>query len=596
MASEWKALYREQLQLEYTCVDRIHLRGYASILQTCGGFRTWAERLRPEQPVTEAWIQSLARRFHHNVSKFAEQHGIALVRPAKGQRKHLLADEYRNKFDRDEGVYLILKSFEKARLFVSHEPDAPTLSHHRNLSRRWGFVAHYYFYVVDRHWGPLCIAICSHPPFTARVLLNAHHWVERRAVLARLQLNKHGNAFFSTEAPAKLQRLADNLTEREIQRVADRWTYRVLPVLSYKERHDSRFQYRWSIGQLELCHNLVFRPGYPLAELFQRHIDLNRRLLCPTSIATVFGKQKTSGRHDISVSVYQSYTSQTVLRIKHLTDILKIYDKYDQILRNECVCNDPNGFGVGRLLTNFSLLRDRITLTLQRFLQLQHAVLDSTLDRGQLSALAQTSELGRSRVPGIKLENERILIALHIAARIGSSPRGFTTAQLRDLFCSRTAQSYSISQACYDLRKLRAKGIVEPIPNSRRYVLTPLGARLTPVLHNLRSLFLTPTLALATTPSPHAPGPSPHNTPGPPRTPPPADLRSLLAHHAGNVSAVARALRRQSCVVRRWIAREQLDLQSFRTPVVRPDIEAAYAAVDASLVNLARAVSLPPPA
>ena len=50
MASEWKALYREQLQLEYTCVDRIHLRGYAATLQSCGGFRTWAERLRPRSP------------------------------------------------------------------------------------------------------------------------------------------------------------------------------------------------------------------------------------------------------------------------------------------------------------------------------------------------------------------------------------------------------------------------------------------------------------------------------------------------------------------------------------------------------------------
>jgi hypothetical protein len=216
-------------------------------------------------------------------------------------------------------------------------------------------------------------------------------------------------------------------------------------------------------------------------------------------------------------------------------------------------------------------------------------VLDNTLDRGQLAALAQTSELGRSRVPGIKLENERVLTALHVAAHLGTDPRGFTAAQLRERICSRTAQSYSPSQACYDLRKLRAKGIVEPIPKARRYVLTPLGARLTPVLYKLHTLFLTPSLALATTP----PAALPSKSRGPAPNPPPADLRSLLAHHAGNVSAVARGLGRQSCVVRRWIAREHLDLQSFRTPVLRPDIEAVYVAVDAALLDLAQAVALP---
>ena len=80
---------------------------------------------------------------------------------------------------------------------------------------------------------------------------------------------------------------------------------------------------------------------------------------------------------------------------------------------------------------------------------------------------------------------------------------------------------------------------------------------------------------------------------GPTPNPPPADLATLLTVHAGNVSAVARALGKQSCVVRRWIAREHVDLASCRTPVVRPDIEAAYAAVDAALRHLAAAVCLP---
>lgn len=590
MSSEWRALYREHLQFEYTCVDRIHLRGHASILNTCGGFRTWAERLCPDQPVTQAWIQSLARRFHHNVGKFAEERGLPVVKPKKGQRKHLLAEEYRDQFNREEGVYLILKSFENARLFTSQEPGQPTASTHRNLARRWGFVEHYYFYLLDRHWGPLCIAICSHPPFTARVLLNGHHWVERRAAAHGLQLDKQGNGFVAIDAPARLQQLADRLTERDIQRVADRWTYRVLPVLSYKQRHDSRFQYRWSIAQLEVSHNLVFRPGYPLAELFQRHIDLNRRWLCPTSIATVFGKKSSSAAQGTTVSVYQSHCSQTVLRIKHHRDLLKLYDKYQRILRNECTCNDPTRFGVGKLLTNFSPLRSRMTDALQRFLHLQQAVLDSTLDRGQLTALAQTSELGRSRVPGIRLENERIMLVLHLLGYIGTDARGFTSPQLRQLYLEQTGRTYSPAQASYDLRKLRAKAILERLPTGQRYTLTDRGVRLAAVLGKLRFRFLSPVVASATHPVALAPRKSP---PGPkPELTPSQRLRELLAQHAGNVSAVARAMGRQSCVIRRWIKRDNLDLQSYRTPVTRPDIEEAYRAVDDALTQLATCLQL----
>lgn len=67
----------------------------------------------------------------------------------KGERRHQLADEFREEFDGDEGVYLIIKSFEKSRLFVSDEPREATDSNHRNLRRRDGFVATYYFYILD---------------------------------------------------------------------------------------------------------------------------------------------------------------------------------------------------------------------------------------------------------------------------------------------------------------------------------------------------------------------------------------------------------------------------------------------------------------
>lgn len=213
---------------------------------------------------------------------------------------------------------------------------------------------------------------------------------------------------------------------------------------------------------MEVCHNLVFWKGYPVAELFQRHIDLNRRFLHPKAIATTFGKKSTAGQ-DTHLSIYQGHSSLTVLRVKHHSSVIKQYDKHGRILRTECVCNEPKRFGIRKLLVNFDALRLEMTATVRRFQQLQRAVVDSTLERGELAALAQTSELGNSRVPGTRLDNERIMMVLHLLGRIATDPRGFSPARLRNLYIAETGLPYSRSQACYDLRKLRAKHILAKV-------------------------------------------------------------------------------------------------------------------------------------
>ena len=227
-----QSLYAPHVQLAYTGIDRIYIRGYVPILQSCGGFRTCAERLRPDEPVTQTWIRSLTRRFHNNVKKYATEHAIPVIKLEQGKRKHLIADEYRTTTVKDEGVYLIIKSFEKAKTVTSEEPANASTSKHRNLKMRTGFVTHYSFYIIDRQWGPISISMSSHPPFGVKVFLNAHHWVARQAATRHIDIEIKGNAFLGTDDAEQLQQLCDHLGEHDIRRVADRWTYRVLPILT----------------------------------------------------------------------------------------------------------------------------------------------------------------------------------------------------------------------------------------------------------------------------------------------------------------------------------------------------------------------------
>ena len=344
--------------------------------------------------------------------------------------------------------------------------------------------------------------------------------------------------------------------------------------------------------QMEVSHNLVFAPKYPMTELFQRHIDLNRRLFSPSNIATVLGKKRPGRSTTTSVSVYQSYDSWTVQRIKQDRTVIKQYDKYHRILRTECVSNDPRRFGVGKLLSNFTALRSTITATLIRFEALQQGVANSTIDHGELAALAQTSELGRARVPRIRLDNERIMTVLKLLAILAAVPRGFTAAQQRERYSTATAGAYSTAQTTYDLRKLRAKKILESVGKSRRYVLTAKGARITVLLYKLHHLLLAPTLAQVGEIPPAMPETSPKRHGPLPESVPTTQLETLLSKYAGNVCATACEMNRQTCVVRRWIRRESIDLEQFRHPIPNIRFDEAQAEVGDALGKLTAALDL----
>src|SRR5207245_10120832 len=84
------------------------------------------------------------------------------------------------------------------------------------------------------------------------------------------------------------------------------------------------------------------------------------------------------------------------------------------------------------------------------------------------------------RIPGLKLDHPRQLAVMHSLVRFANIAAGgrFTTAALYipalDAL-SVTESQYALASFRYDLSKLRAKGLVEKIPHSRRYRLVGKG-------------------------------------------------------------------------------------------------------------------------
>src|SRR5437870_4283392 len=106
-------------------------------------------------------------------------------------------------------------------------------------------------------------------------------------------------------------------------------------------------------------------------------------------------------------------------------------------------------------------------------------VADDTLEQ-----LSTTSQVGQTRLGGNRYQPVPHANGVGGSARLGPCSHGFClsqfAAQVRAL-CGQTGLEYGRRRAAYDLKRIRAKDLVEKIASSRRYHALPQGVRTNPL-------------------------------------------------------------------------------------------------------------------
>jgi predicted MarR family transcription regulator len=77
---------------------------------------------------------------------------------------------------------------------------------------------------------------------------------------------------------------------------------------------------------------------------------------------------------------------------------------------------------------------------------------------------------------------------------------GFTNKSLRGLVAGLLGRDYTTNQMTYDLRRLRLHGLIERVPKTNTYVLTPEGLRVAVFYTKLHGRLLRPLVAAADQP------------------------------------------------------------------------------------------------
>jgi hypothetical protein len=113
-----------------------------------------------------------------------------------------------------------------------------------------------------------------------------------------------------------------------------------------------------------------------------------------------------------------------------------------------------------------------------------------------------------TRIPGLRFGDacaHALLQALLIQRLL---PRGFTNRELRTLIApliGTTPEDITAGKMTYDLRRLRAHGLIARIPRSRRYQVTDTGLHQAMLFTHAHEHLLRAGLAQLTDPSPPAP-------------------------------------------------------------------------------------------
>ena len=505
MLDEYSDYYADLLDGTYDCVDRIVLNAYFVMGQTAGGFRTWWRQLMgSDDNLDNAHLMRMAGRFSRRVRAHAKAHQIPLVDCQPGERKHEIAEEYLPKDSRFSGVFLILVARAPAPVWdVQCSKSGQVV----NLARKYPYVNHYSFHILDPDWGHVTIKMSGHPPFGAQVILNGHEYVACQARKENLQFTKEGNCFTQISDATRLAQVADTLSSPDIigrlTQVCERWIYSACLcfALDLPEQEKTGFRYDYSIYQEEYSRNLLFLRGSELEQIFQGTIDRTRSLLDVKTLKTIFGRKKRPSRTKnnqeprCEVVVERPAYDLTVFKLHFGKITAKMYTKGERVLRIEIVVHNTKELHCGRSLPKFSEIVLRLKAILNRFLNALRGMDIAAISQDSLDDWPKPSQVGQTRVGGVNVNQPRMRAVIEAVIGLAAAPQGFRCADLADKVQQSTTSDYTPRQAAYDLKKLRGKNLVRKIDNSRRYEPLPEGLQNMAALLILREKVLKPVLA-----------------------------------------------------------------------------------------------------
>ena len=502
----------DHVVFEVECIDRMYLNVYVPGLQYPAGLVAFVHRQLGLPVASTAPLGTISDGFTTAIRRFARDVGVPWVDFVKGERKDDVMHAHLAEFTGEEGVLFIGRAQEKTGLFRTEKRRNAEGRAYPWIVRSTGVVNHFYVYAVDRDFGPFFLKFCSYFPYNARLCINGHEWAKRQATLAGIEFTALDNGFAAVDDPAALQAICDQLGPAQIQALLDKWL-QILPSPFTDHDHDAGYRYDISMRQVEFSLTQMLDRPISGRVFFEQVIRDNLDAGRPDQISLIFdrrlmrhGPRATPGRFRTRV-LTNGVTPSLHVDYKHTT--IKQYHKQGRALRTETTINDTGDFEIKKRLTHLPALREIGFSANRRLIGVQRLSHNPIRAAEAFTAVHEPiiTDNG-TRIAGLRLGDRRAHALLQAVLVFRLLPHGFRNRDLRDLLAGLLGQepgTLTAGQISYDLRRLRAHGLIARVPHSHRYRLTHTGLHHAMLITHIDTRLLRPGLAQLTDPAPPAP-------------------------------------------------------------------------------------------
>jgi hypothetical protein len=416
-------------------------------------------------------------------------------------------------FTEAEGVLFVGRAQEKAGVWrTQRRYNQATGGSYVWLVRASAFINFFYFYCVDADFGPFFLKFSTYFPYTAKLCINGNEWAKRQAAKAGIGFEPLDNGFCSVDDVPALQEICDSLGPQHIEALLRKWL-KILPNPFTPDDETAGYRYELSILQAEFSLTQMLDRPISGRIFFEQVLHDNLDIGRPEQIGLVFdrriirkGRRATPGRFRTRVITEGVIPS---LHVDYKNAKVKQYHKEGKALRTETTINDTRDFGLSKQLTNLAALR-QIGFTANRRLlgvqRISHDPIRGAEAFTDLTAPIITDE--GSRIPGLRFGDPRVHALLQALLIHRLLPHGFTNRDLRILIApllGTTPEDITAGKMTYDLRRLRAHGLIHRIPHSRRYQITDTGLHQALLFTHAHDHLLRTGLAELTDPDPPVP-------------------------------------------------------------------------------------------
>jgi hypothetical protein len=470
----------KHVTLEVEGIDRMYLNVYVPVLQAVEGVLKFIRIHRGHPVASTAMVEPISRRFVESIEGYVRDHDIPMITFAKGQRKDDIANQHRAAFTQDEGVVFVGKAQEKCTVYRTEKRHNPrTHKSYAWIVKSTALVNHYYFYCLDRNFGPFFLKFCSYFPYNAKLCLNGHEYAKRQLENKGIQYQALDNGILSCAHPARLQSICDGLSEEKIEALLRKWL-RLLPHPFSARDRQAGYRYQLSILQIELSLTQVLdRPVSGrifFEEVIRENLDVGR----PKQVQLIFDRRvikTTPGPFRTRVITDGVIPS---LHIDYKATRIKQYHKEGRALRTETTINNTRDFYIGKSLRNLPALRKIGFQANRRLLQVEQISHDCMLSEEIFQKVNRPIQIYSQRTSALCFADPQVQALCSALLLFQLLPTGFSNRNLRESLAPLLGQQpaeLTQGRMTYQLRRLRLHGMIERIPGRHRYRLTSFGLR-----------------------------------------------------------------------------------------------------------------------